>query len=265
MKNKIIIYDDSCPMCKIYTGAFVNWGLIKKNNRMPFSKAIDACVASIDLQKARHHIPLVDANTGEVLYGIQSLCYILATRFPALKGLFLNKYFQLFWKPLYNLISYNRRVIAGSSAPKTGYDCAPDFNLPQRISYIAIATFATTLFSYLIAKHIANLTDLPILGMFVGLSLGWVLSLITMLEQKFKTIVNFLGHISTVSLIGSALMLLALLFSNPVTIAILSIMVMAVMLQQMNLRIKAMQLSMWMVSLWFFFLLASMLFIIQLY
>jgi len=265
LKNKIIIYDDSCPMCKIYTGAFVNWGIIKKNNRMPFSKALDACVASIDLQKARHHIPLVDANTGEVLYGIQSLCYILAMRFPALKGLLLNKYFQLFWKPLYNLISYNRRVIAGSSAPQTGFDCAPDFKLSQRLNYIGIATLATSIFSYFIASHLAALTELPVLGMFIGLSLGWVLSLITMLEQKFEKIVEFVGHIATVSLIGSSLMLLSLLFTSPTTITIIGILAMSIMLQQMNLRIKAMQLSMWMVSLWFFFLLASMLFVIQLY
>jgi predicted DCC family thiol-disulfide oxidoreductase YuxK len=29
LKNKVIIFDDSCPMCKLYTYWFVAWGFLK--------------------------------------------------------------------------------------------------------------------------------------------------------------------------------------------------------------------------------------------
>lgn len=41
--------------------------------------------------------------------------------------------------PLYQLITYNRRVIAGSKAPKKGFDCAPDFHLGYRLLYLFLS------------------------------------------------------------------------------------------------------------------------------
>ena len=39
LNNKVIVYDDSCPMCKIYTYWFVAMGLIKPENRVGFATA----------------------------------------------------------------------------------------------------------------------------------------------------------------------------------------------------------------------------------
>ena len=41
---------------------------------------------------------------------------------------------------MYQIITYNRRIIAGSSAPANGFDCAPDFNAFYRWLYIGLAT-----------------------------------------------------------------------------------------------------------------------------
>ena len=39
LENKVIVYDDSCPMCKIYTYWFVAVGLLKQENRVGFATA----------------------------------------------------------------------------------------------------------------------------------------------------------------------------------------------------------------------------------
>ena len=41
--NKIMIYDDSCPLCSGYTKLFVNMGLLSKGGRTPFT-GIDTLV-----------------------------------------------------------------------------------------------------------------------------------------------------------------------------------------------------------------------------
>ena len=39
LEDKVIVYDDSCPMCKIYTYWFVAVGLLKQENRVGFATA----------------------------------------------------------------------------------------------------------------------------------------------------------------------------------------------------------------------------------
>lgn len=265
LKNKIIVYDDSCPMCKAYTGAFVKWGIIKPENRQPFSSAIDKVACSINLKKARHHIPLIDGNTGRVMYGLQSLFYILAARFPRLGFIFKSKLLVQFWQPIYNFISYNRRVIAGSSKPKSGFDCAPDFSFKFRLSYIVLASGFTIFFSFLIADHLSSMINFSAAAIFAALSSGWVLFALSYIERTAKERINFFGHLITVSLIGSAMMLPALLFNSILPIGLLALLCLSIMLKQMNKRTEAINLSNWHVSLWFFFLTAGALFIFLLH
>jgi hypothetical protein len=82
---------------------------------------------------------LLDTKTGEVTYGLSALFLIIGERMPVFKPLFRSSWFRPLLYPLYQIITYNRRIIAGSGAPKTGCDCAPDVNLFYRWLYISLA------------------------------------------------------------------------------------------------------------------------------
>jgi predicted DCC family thiol-disulfide oxidoreductase YuxK len=146
LKDKVIIYDDVCPLCNAYTEGFVQLGWLMPENRIGFAAANPELLKKIDINRARHEIPLFDKITEETLYGKEALFYIIGEQFPILIPLFAFSFFKIFIYFLYQIITYNRRIIAGSKAPKTGFDCAPDFNIKYRIIYILLAG----LFCYLL-------------------------------------------------------------------------------------------------------------------
>lgn len=136
LKDQMIIYDDSCPMCTAYTGAFTQLGWLSE--RIPFSTVSKDLLGKIDVDRGRHEIPLYNPLNETVIYGLDALFLIIGSRFPWLKPLLKNRVFRLFWKQIYWIITYNRRIIAGSRAPRTGLDCAPDRHLGYRWLYIGI-------------------------------------------------------------------------------------------------------------------------------
>jgi predicted DCC family thiol-disulfide oxidoreductase YuxK len=93
LPNKIILYDDVCPLCKAYTNGFVALGWLLPEHRIGFSEAPEALLNRIDLDRARHEIPLYDTESGETLYGKEALFFILGAAIPLLKPLFR-------WAPL---------------------------------------------------------------------------------------------------------------------------------------------------------------------
>ena len=137
LDNKVIVYDDNCPLCQAYTAGFVKAGWLKE--RRGFATVGPELLAKIDFDRARHEIPLLDTKTGEVTYGLSALFLIFGERMPIFKPLFRSRWFRPMLYPLYQIITYNRRIIAGSGATKTGCDCAPDVNLFYRWLYIALA------------------------------------------------------------------------------------------------------------------------------
>ena len=146
LDNKVIVYDDNCPLCQAYTAGFVKAGWLKE--RRGFATVGPELLAKIDFDRARHEIPLLDTKTGEVTYGLSALFLIFGERMPIFKPLFRSRWFRPMLYPLYQIITYNRRIIAGSGSPKTGCDCAPDVNLFYRWLYIALAVLGGTALSF---------------------------------------------------------------------------------------------------------------------
>ncbi len=143
LENKVIIYDDVCPMCCAYTAGFVRLGWLKQ--RTGFADAPPHLLQGLDLDRARHEIPLYDLVTGETLYGLDALFFLLGQRFPWCRLLFRQRAFRTALYTLYQIITFNRRIIAGSTSPAAGFDCAPDVNRFYRWLYIALALLATVL------------------------------------------------------------------------------------------------------------------------
>ena len=208
LTHKIIIYDDVCPMCKAYTEGFVQLGWLPLENRIGFSQVPPAILDKIDTNRARHEIPLFDTETGETLYGKEALFYILGEQMPFFKPLFPFAPFRAFVFGLYQIITYNRRIIAGSPTPKNGFDCAPDFNPFYRWLYIGIATFLSV---WTLSDNFQTI-DNQWITLFFLISAAILRGAFF---KNFKTKTDYFGHLATVFLI------VAIVFNivgiNPIT------------------------------------------------
>ncbi len=208
LKNNVIIYDHECPMCAAYTGAFLEFGLLDTEGRYKYAD-LDQFSAKllIDKDRARHEIALVDTQKMEVRYGLESLFYILAQRFPAFSLLFKQQWFILIMKQLYYFISYNRKIIAPSSK-QNETSCTPDFHLKYRLAYIMVALYAVVAFAIYF-------------DIFLLFWAYWVVQVVAgILIFKEKSI-TYLGHQLTILLIACLLMIPSIFFSNLLYINIL--------------------------------------------
>lgn len=141
-EHKVIVYDDTCPMCSLYTKAFVHTGMLKAENRIGFSQLEhDELIEALDPVRSRHEIPLLDREGGPTLYGVDALVYILRQRLPIIAWGMKLPGVAASVRVLYAVISYNRRVIIPSSGRTTGVDCTPDFHTGYRLIFIAFALF----------------------------------------------------------------------------------------------------------------------------
>ncbi len=217
MKNlahKIIIYDDVCPMCKAYTEGFVHLGWLPLENRVGFSQVPQTILDQIDCDRARHEIPLFDTQTGETIYGKDALFFILGEQMPVLKPLFKFPPFRAIVFVLYQIITYNRRIIAGSPTPQNGFDCAPDFNPFYRWLYIGLAA----LLGFFCLKNFNQDVEnqwIALLGLFlVGILRG-------LFFKNFKIKTDYFGHFATVVLI--VIFLFFCFKFNPITVLLVPI------------------------------------------
>jgi predicted DCC family thiol-disulfide oxidoreductase YuxK len=169
--NKIIIYDDTCPMCAWYTGTFVKTGLLTKEGRQAFSSVDAALLNAVDLERGKNEIPLIDTVTHKVYYGIDALLEILGAKMPVIKTIGNLAPVKWFLYRLYRTVTYNRRVIV---APQTGtvscFDCAPDFNTKYRTFFMLLCLVINTLLIFPLQQYIASN------GLFAGLTAAKLLA-----------------------------------------------------------------------------------------
>ncbi|AEE48563.1 hypothetical protein [Haliscomenobacter hydrossis] len=191
LDSKIIIYDDVCPLCKAYTSGFVQAGWLRPENRIGFAEAPPELIGRIDVDRARHEIPLYDKITGETLYGKEALFFILGEAIPVFKPLFRLRLFRAMVFGFYQIITYNRRIIANSRPPANGFDCAPDFNSFYRWLYIGIMVFFASLLFY----QTAPILDLSItiLTLLTGIAI-----ISGCFIERFSVQTDYFGHLATV-------------------------------------------------------------------
>ncbi|MBL7803432.1 MAG: hypothetical protein JNL02_06835 [Saprospiraceae bacterium] len=202
MEDQVMVYDDVCPLCKAYTAGFVRFGWLQ--HRGGFSEVSPEILSRIDLDRARHEIPLHDTRTGTTLYGLDALFLILGNRFPVFRPLFRFGPFRAVVRQLYQIITYNRRIIAGSRPPAQGFDCAPDFNLFYRWLYIGLA----------FAGSSAILLPQALSGSGLVLATTGIHSALLAGILFAKRKMDFLGHWATLMLANA--LLISLLPTHPV-------------------------------------------------
>jgi len=159
MKNKILIYDDNCPLCTWYSGLFVKYGFLNADGRKPFSTLDDYLLSKIDFDKSRNEIPLLDTSTNKVVYGIDALLEILDQKIPFIKATGNFAPLKWFLKKIYKLISFNRKVIVAKKCGAGSIDCSPDNNYLYRFVFMAVCLLFNTAMLYPVQNEIfANLS-----------------------------------------------------------------------------------------------------------
>ena len=200
--QKQIIYDDTCPMCQWYTGAFVKYGLLPEQNRVSFTELSPQQLENYQLNSniARHEIPLIDLEGNQPIYGLDSLVYILQSRWPFVGKAMKFRPLYWFFKKLYTLVSYNRRVMAPTTRKTTGFDCAPDFNVRYRMFFICMAWIVSGFISFHFTERLWGTGGIH---WFLAICSVWFVHYAFALRMKLQPRIEFWGQLATIKLIGT--------------------------------------------------------------
>lgn len=270
LSNHIILYDAECPMCRLYTGAFVKTGMLDSNGRAAYQQAeVVAACPRVNMQRAVNEIALVNKETGEVTYGVQSLFTVLSASWPVLKPLFGCSPFLAVMKKLYAFVSYNRRVIIPAAENVHSFSVQPAFHKRYRVLYL--------LFTWLVTSAILSLYT-PLLEGVVP-SFGWYGELAVCGGQllfqgvlvrivKPERLWSYLGNMMTISLAGALLLLPAIAISTRIPDAsagysVYFILVAALMLVEHVRRSKLLGLGWWLTVGWVSYRIILLLFLIN--
>jgi predicted DCC family thiol-disulfide oxidoreductase YuxK len=264
LANHTIVYDADCPLCMAYTGAFVKANLLDSEGRIPYQQVGGEFVPGMDAERAKNEIALVNRETGEVKYGLDSLLTIIETRFRWIGIVARIQPLKFFIQKLYNFISYNRKVIVPAASSSSGrnstspgdallrFDCTPTFKLKYRIAYLLTAWLLTSLTLVEYSKLLGNLipaTDFTREFIICGGQIIFQAIAITFVTRTKHW--DYLGNMMTVSLFGALLLLPALLTGKlldgiPDMIFLLYFMgVVGVMLYEHARRMKLLDLGWW--------------------
>ncbi len=257
IKNKKLLIDADCPMCRLYGKGFEKMQLIDSDTVTPYQNAAKEYCWSVNLDRAKSEIAFIDTHTNETVYGVDAFIEIIADKSEWLSR-FLNFapiHFML--KKLYRFISFNRKVIAYSSTPTEGLSCEPSVHKGYRWAYvITTAIFTGFILSIFGAKLSAALGIgySPFLEYVICFGqIAWQ-GLAVRTTYNGKTL-EYLGNMSSVSFLGALLIIPVILISNlfsfggPYLIISFGIVVL-IMLQSHLFRCERLGISKWVTASW---------------
>ncbi|MEM1136262.1 MAG: hypothetical protein AAGI07_10525 [Bacteroidota bacterium] len=198
-------------MCKLYGTGFTKLKLVDEHTVSPYQKMPENDCAYIDMQRAKNEIALYDTNSKETVYGIDAMIAIISQQNKAFKKLL--KLLRPILLIIYKFISYNRKVIYPAKMKDNERDCTPDFHLTYRWVYILTVALFTgwVLHEYIgqiyLAFGLTNSWQQEVMVCFGQIL--WQSLAIYFLNRKHT--IEYLGNMSTVSLLGSLLLLPPLL------------------------------------------------------
>ncbi len=203
--DRILLYDDYCPLCSWYSALFVKFGLLSAENRVPFSKADIEILISIDIERGKDEIPFFDRRTKSTLYGIDTLLEILGQKVPLVKSIGNFRPVRWFLQRFYKFISYNRHVIGARKCGTGRFDCSPAFNIFYRVLFMSVCLLFNSimlwplhifLFAHLTIYHL-TFTQLQV----AHLSFVAINCIIAIFLRKWQSI-EYLGQVNMLALIA---------------------------------------------------------------
>ncbi len=208
LHHHIIVYDQDCPMCQLYTRAFIQTSLLDSDGRVAYHSAPANITRCIDQKRACDEIALVNTQTGTVDYGMDSLFKIIGHRFRVFHPLFQSTAFRYVINHLYKFVSYNRKVIAPGKVFEAPGSCTPSLNIPYRMAYLFLTWLFTSWVLTIYASRLAGVippTDLGREFLICGGQLVFQGTLVGFLRRD--RLIHYLGNLMTVSTIGALLLL----------------------------------------------------------
>lgn len=213
LADQTLIYDKDCPLCRAYSHAFVQTGMLGANGKMAYSE-LESC-AFVDMDRAANEIALVDFSNRTTIYGIDSLLRVIGNSFPVVEKIGKIPPIHYALIRFYRLISYNRKVIMPNPKQQSaGNACVPDFNLTYRIFYMILATLVSAL---LLQSYWKLLPAAGFAGFWpeIAIVAGQVLFQTLFIANKdWRTVVNYAGNLLTISLFGALLLIPMLIASH---------------------------------------------------
>ncbi|SEE34265.1 hypothetical protein SAMN04487765_2205 [Tenacibaculum sp. MAR_2010_89] len=269
LENYTLLYDDDCPLCNVYTSGFIKSRMLDGNGRKPFKKITNDEKIYVDIKRATNEIALVDTKSHKVIYGIDSLLKVIGNSFPFIERVGKFKPIYFFLKKLYSFISYNRKVIIPSEIKENeSLECIPDFNIKYRVLYIV---FSILMIAYVLLTFSNLIPSLPIANYqreLIITASQIVFQMLFLLKIDSKTIINYVGNLMTVSLIGCLgilqLVLLNEVINIPEIIVVISFMgIVSLMFFEHKRRVKLLKLPNYLSYTWIIYRLIVLLIIIN--
>lgn len=215
-----ILYDAECPMCNLYTRAFVKTGMLGEGGRAAYQQMPEAVCPYVDRQRAVNEIALVNSETGEVNYGIRSLFKIIGNAFPVFGPLFNFRPFIWLMSKVYAFISYNRRVIIPARVNENSIQ--PTFNRYYRIAYLL---FAWLMVGCILTHYAQHLTGMVPVGnayreyLICGGQIVFQATVAFLFSKPKRW--DYLGNMMTISFAGALLLLPMLLINKLIAVPVL--------------------------------------------
>lgn len=255
LANHTIIYDADCPLCVAYTGAFEKAGMLEEGGRVAYSKVGNELRSSIDMDRARNEIALVDKTKNTVIYGIDSLFKVIGHRFRLLGLLFRIRMFRNLMKEVYSFISYNRKVIIPAKPSTIECACVPDLKVGYRWAYIGFTWLATAWILGLVTQNMYPiLPEASFIREFLvcGGQIVFQAAFVELIARE-KTL-DYLGNLMTVSFAGALALLPGLLLAIWVEESWFHILyfaaVVGLMLLEHIRRVSLLKLPWWITGAW---------------
>jgi hypothetical protein len=271
LKNQTLLYDEDCPLCRLYTSGFITAGMLDENGKKPYCQINNDVQNFIDLKRASNEIALVDNKNKTVIYGIDSLLKIIGHSFPEIEKIGNIKPIKFVLKKLYSFVSYNRKVIIPSKIKKeVKLQCVPDFSAKYRLIYIGFATLITTLVLYNFSNLISLLPKSTIVRELI-LAMGQIIfQVLFLMKSDQKIILNYIGNLMTVSLMGSLLLIPILIINSIFTVSELIPLTwfgvtVLLMLIEHSRRIKILELPFYLSITWVIYRIIALLLILNLH
>lgn len=259
LKNHLILFDAECPMCRMYTQVFVQSGMLENDGRTAYQEIPAKACPMLDRQRAVNEIALVNQDTGEVTYGVESLFKVFAASFPVLKPLFEFRPFIWLMSKIYAFISFNRRVIIPAPLAANNFELQPTFKLHYRLAYLFVTWLLT---AFVLSAYARLMPGLLPEGnvhreyMICGGQIFFQGAIISLIHKNKRW--EYLGNMMTISF-GGALLLLPLLILatlidlHPLFSATWFMAVAGLMLWEHIRRSKLLELGWLLTSSWVFY------------
>lgn len=210
LEHQTLLYDDNCPLCRVYTKGFISAGMLDENGKRPYCQLSEDEQVFIDLKRAANEIALVDTKNKTVLYGIDSLLKVIGNSFPWMAVVGEWQPVNYFLKKLYKFISFNRKVIVPSiENKKLAFNCVPDFNVKYRWFYIFFVLLVASFFDFKAVNHFGY--NLKIYEIWILHAAVLIPNFLLVFKYDFKFFLNWLGNFAT-SLMLFSVGLLSMVF-----------------------------------------------------